>query len=68
MSVCTCDNEDHPNQGVGRGAPEIDILEGEADTILGVGVASQSLQIAPFDIWYMPDYDFIEVYNFTQQL
>ncbi|CAI4494484.1 AQG_2a_G0021570.mRNA.1.CDS.1 [Saccharomyces cerevisiae] len=65
LSVCTCDNEDHPNQGVGRGAPEIDILEGEADTILGVGVASQSLQIAPFDIWYMPDYDFIEVYNFT---
>lgn len=65
LSVCTCDDEDHPNQGVGRGAPEIDILEGEADTILGVGVASQSLQIAPFDIWYMPDYDFIEVYNFT---
>lgn len=65
LSVCTCDGEDHPNQGVGRGAPEIDILEGETDTKLGVGVASQSMQLAPFDIWYMPDYDFIEVYNFS---
>ncbi|QLG71197.1 hypothetical protein HG535_0B02360 [Zygotorulaspora mrakii] len=65
LSVCTCDGESHPNQGVGRGAPEIDVLEAEADTTLGVGVASQSLQIAPFDIWYIPDYEFIEVYNFT---
>ena len=65
LSSCTCDGEDHPNPGVGRGAPEIDIIEAEADTTLGVGVASQSLQIAPFDIWYIPDYDYIEVYNFT---
>ncbi|CCK68455.1 beta-glucan synthesis-associated protein KRE6 KNAG_0A08020 [Huiozyma naganishii CBS 8797] len=65
LSACTCDGEDHPNPGVGRGAPEIDVLEGEVDTVLGVGIASQSLQVAPFDIWYMPDYDFIEVYNFT---
>ncbi|SMN17938.1 similar to Saccharomyces cerevisiae YGR143W SKN1 Protein involved in sphingolipid biosynthesis [Maudiozyma saulgeensis] len=65
LNACTCDGEDHPNQGVGRGAPEIDIIEGEVDTTLNVGVASQSMQIAPFDIWYMPDYDFIEVYNFS---
>lgn len=65
LSVCTCDGEDHPNQGVGRGAPEIDILEGEVDTVIGVGIASQSMQIAPFDIWYIPDYDFIEIYNFS---
>ncbi|CCC70849.1 hypothetical protein NCAS_0F03650 [Naumovozyma castellii] len=65
LSACTCDGEDHPNPGVGRGAPEIDIIEGEVDTTLGVGVASQSLQVAPFDIWYIPDYDFIEIYNFT---
>ncbi|EDO15916.1 hypothetical protein Kpol_480p3 [Vanderwaltozyma polyspora DSM 70294] len=65
LSVCTCDGEDHPNQGTGRGAPEIDILEAEADTTIGVGVASQSLQIAPFDVWYIPDYEFIEIYNFT---
>lgn len=63
LSVCTCDGEDHPNQGVGRGAPEIDIIEGEVDTTIGVGIASQSLQIAPFDIWYIPDYDFVEVHN-----
>ncbi|CAR24695.1 beta-glucan synthesis-associated protein KRE6 [Lachancea thermotolerans CBS 6340] len=68
LSSCTCDGEDHPNQGVGRGAPEIDIIEGSADTYIGgsgVGVASQSLQLAPFDIWYMPDYDFIEIHNST---
>ncbi|CCD23627.1 beta-glucan synthesis-associated protein KRE6 NDAI_0B05950 [Naumovozyma dairenensis CBS 421] len=65
LSACTCDGEDHPNPGVGRGAPEIDIIEGEVDTVIGVGVASQSLQVAPFDIWYIPDYDYIEIYNFT---
>lgn len=66
LSACTCDDEDHPNQGVGRGAPEIDIIEVEADTKLhgtGVGVVSQSYQIAPYDIWYIPDYEFIEIYN-----
>ncbi|SCV04553.1 LAME_0H19350g1_1 [Lachancea meyersii CBS 8951] len=63
LSVCTCDKEDHPNQGTGRGAPEIDIIEAETDTTIGVGLASQSLQIAPFDIWYIPDYDFVEIYN-----
>lgn len=65
LSACTCSGEDHPNPGTGRGAPEIDIIEAEADTTLGVGVASQSLQIAPFDIWYIPDYEFVEIYNFT---
>lgn len=63
LNVCTCDGGEHPNQGTGRGAPEIDAIEGEVDTTLGVGIASQSMQIAPFDIWYMPDYDFIEIYN-----
>ena len=66
LSACTCDGEDHPNLGVGRGAPEIDIIEIETDTSLhgtGVGVASQSYQVAPFDIWYIPDYDFVEIYN-----
>ncbi|CCF57200.1 hypothetical protein KAFR_0C02070 [Kazachstania africana CBS 2517] len=65
LSACTCDGEDHPNPGTGRGAPEIDLIEAEADTVLKVGVASQSLQIAPFDIWYIPDYSFIEIYNFS---
>ncbi|CAR27274.1 hypothetical protein ZYGR_0I05480 [Zygosaccharomyces rouxii] len=65
LSACTCDDEEHPNQGVGRGAPEIDMIEGEVDTKLKTGVASQSLQVAPFDIWYIPDYDFVEIYNFS---
>lgn len=63
LNSCTCKGEDHPNPGVGRGAPEIDAIEAEADTTLKVGVASQSMQLAPFDIWYMPDYKFIEVHN-----
>lgn len=63
LSACTCDGEDHPNPGTGRGAPEIDVIEGEVDTTLKVGVASQSLQVAPYDIWYIPDYDFVEIHN-----
>lgn len=48
-SSCTCSGEDHPgpNVNVGRSSPEIDILE--AQTANGVGEASQSLQVAPFD-------------------
>ncbi|KAG7927499.1 hypothetical protein KL925_002870 [Ogataea polymorpha] len=63
LNSCTCDGEDHPNQGTGRGAPEIDIIEGEVDTGIRNGVASQSFQTAPMDIWYMPDYNFIEIHN-----
>lgn len=65
LSSCTCPGDDHPNAGTGRGAPEIDILEGEVDTNVKVGVASQSYQIAPMDIWYHPDHNFIEIYNDT---
>lgn len=65
LNSCTCQGADHPNQGTGRGAPEIDIVEGAVDTNVGTGVASQSLQIAPMDIWYMPDYNWIEIYNDT---
>lgn len=64
LNVCTCKGEDHPNAGTGRGAPEIDILEGAVDSNIKVGVASQSVQVAPMDIWYMPDYNFIEIYNY----
>lgn len=63
LNSCTCPGEDHPNPGVGRGAPEIDAIEIELNTEVRVGVASQSVQIAPMDIWYIPDYDFIEVHN-----
>ncbi|KAK6459568.1 glucan synthase subunit [Scheffersomyces xylosifermentans] len=63
LNKCTCPGEDHPNPGVGRGAPEIDALEGEISG--GLGRVSQSLQVAPYDIWYMPDYDFIEIHNYS---
>ncbi|KAF3904738.1 hypothetical protein ABW20_dc0100930 [Dactylellina cionopaga] len=64
LNSCTCKGEDHPNAGVGRGAPEIDALEGStAGGTLNLGVASQSSQIAPYDIYYMPDYDFVEIHN-----
>lgn len=63
LNKCTCPGDDHPNPGTGRGAQEIDALEGTVDSTLKVGIASQSLQLAPYDIWYYPDLNFIEVYN-----
>lgn len=63
LNSCTCPGEDHPNRGTGRGAPEIDIIEGEVDSNIKNGVASQSYQLAPFDIWYYPDYNFVEIHD-----
>ncbi|KAG7664122.1 uncharacterized protein J8A68_002376 [[Candida] subhashii] len=65
LNSCTCPGESHPNPGVGRGAPEIDLIEAATGWSPSgeTGVASQSVQLAPFDIWYMPDYSFIEIYN-----
>lgn len=65
LSSCTCRNQEHPTPGKGRGAPEIDLIEGAVSSPPQVvtGVASQSLQVAPMDIWWMPDYHFIEIYN-----
>ncbi|KAK9375129.1 beta-glucan synthesis-associated protein-domain-containing protein [Lipomyces chichibuensis] len=68
LNSCTCKGEDHPNPGTGRGCPEIDALEatsGNINSTYQVGLASQSLQVAPFDIWYMPNYDFIALHNVT---
>ncbi len=59
--VCTADSGEHPSMGKSRSAPEIDALEasvGYLDPPSGaaIGSASQSAQIAPFDIWYQPNY------------
>lgn len=53
-SACTCKGEDHPgpNVGVGRGAPEIDIIEAQINVADAIGEVSQSLQTAPFDDYY----------------
>ncbi|KAF2131119.1 glycoside hydrolase family 16 protein [Dothidotthia symphoricarpi CBS 119687] len=68
LPSCTCKGEDHPNSGKSRSAPEIDALEGSVQYLgpgetNAVGVVSQSFQAAPFDVWYMPDYDYTEVYD-----
>jgi len=68
LPACTCSNQDHPNPGKSRTAPEIDALEAsvtflEEGNQAGIGVASQSAQFAPFDIWYQPNYDFVAIYD-----
>ncbi|KAL9114546.1 MAG: hypothetical protein Q9227_001627 [Pyrenula ochraceoflavens] len=66
LPSCTCSGEDHPNTGTSRSAPEIDALEasvGFLDKENQIGMVSQSFQVAPFDIWYQPDYNFVEVPN-----
>ncbi|KAJ7498599.1 beta-glucan synthesis-associated [Mycena latifolia] len=58
LSACSCPGSDHPGPdvSVGRGAPEIDILEAEKDKAGVAGqVVSQSAQFAPFT----HDYDYI---------
>jgi beta-glucanase (GH16 family) len=60
LPACTCNGEDHPTPGKSRSAPEIDVIEASVGSLdaLGnqVGVGSQSFQVAPFDIWYQPNY------------
>lgn len=54
--ICTATVE-HPSPGIGRGAPEIDVLEAAADDqqfpTVKIGSASQSAQFAPFNYnWF----------------
>jgi beta-glucanase (GH16 family) len=68
FASCTCDGEDHPTPGVGRGAPEIDIIEVSADWAgMNHSVATQSFQVAPFDVFWEPNYNFMETphYQFS---
>lgn len=62
LNSCTCPGEDHPSPGKGRGAPEIDVIEVGATSgypgPAGLPIATQSFQVAPFDIWYHPNYNF----------
>ncbi|PCH39742.1 glycoside hydrolase family 16 protein [Wolfiporia cocos MD-104 SS10] len=56
LSACTCPGGDHPGPSVsvGRGVPEIDVLEAQ---VAGGnrGQVSQSMQLAPFDYGYFFD-------------
>ncbi|KAF2141402.1 glycoside hydrolase family 16 protein [Aplosporella prunicola CBS 121167] len=67
LPACTCRGQDHPNPGKSRSAPEIDVIEASNAALDEkgnfIGVVSQSAQLAPFDVWYHPDYDFMEVYD-----
>jgi len=65
LPSCTCAGEDHPTPGTGRGAPEIDVFEGSADPQLKLGIVTQSYQVAPFDIFWQPDYDHFAIPNFN---
>jgi beta-glucanase (GH16 family) len=59
LPSCTCPGEDHPTPGKGRGAPEIDIIEvGATYSPDYMPIATQSYQVAPFDIWYHPNYNY----------
>jgi beta-glucanase (GH16 family) len=59
LSSCTCPGEDHPTPGKGRGAPEIDIIEvGATYPPYNMPIATQSYQVAPFDIHWYPNYNF----------
>ncbi len=69
LPACTCKGQDHPSPGYSRSAPEIDALEAQIEFMKppagdGVGGASQSIQIAPFDIWYRPNPEWQEIYDY----
>jgi beta-glucanase (GH16 family) len=65
LPACSCVGEDHPSPGRSRSAPEIDVFEASVGNLDAtgnmVGVVSQSAQFAPFDIFYEPDYGFVEL-------
>ncbi|ERF76947.1 hypothetical protein EPUS_02659 [Endocarpon pusillum Z07020] len=69
LPACTCKGADHPSPGKSRSAPELDALESSVHTLDSagnqVGVVSQTFQLAPFDIWYQPNTDYMEVYDYS---
>lgn len=66
LTSCGCKGSDHPTPGTGRGAPEIDIIEVSGDWGgMGIAVATQSYQVAPFDVWWYPNYEFMETPDYS---
>ncbi|KAL3422415.1 hypothetical protein PVAG01_06571 [Phlyctema vagabunda] len=72
LPACTCKNQDHPSPGNSRSAPEIDAIEASVGYLgpgaydASTGHASQSFQAAPFDVFYAPDQQYMEVYDNSQ--
>ncbi|KIK08000.1 glycoside hydrolase family 16 protein [Laccaria amethystina LaAM-08-1] len=54
LSACSCSGSDHPGPkyNVGRGVPEVDIIETQVDVSRFVGQVSQSYQCAPYNYQY----------------
>lgn len=68
LSSCTCTGADHPTPGTGRGAPEIDVVEATVGAFRpdqNTGVVSQSLQTAPFDLFWTSNADYLAVNNYS---
>lgn len=68
LPSCVCDKSQSIGDGHGRSAPEIDIIEASVAAVSDssiVGVVSQTFQVAPFDEFYEPDFQFVEIYNDT---
>jgi beta-glucan synthesis-associated protein KRE6 len=64
LSSCTCKGEDHPNQDTDRGAPKINVIKGSVGQDNRIGAATQRYQVAPSDIWYRPNYAFVQIPNY----
>ncbi|OMH82810.1 putative beta-glucan synthesis-associated protein [Zancudomyces culisetae] len=62
LSACVC-NGNHPSPGIGRGAPEIDIIEGSVD-VGGLPNVSMSYQMAPFDEGYRIKESAYRIFNY----
>ncbi|CAG8449491.1 12000_t:CDS:2 [Ambispora leptoticha] len=62
LNKCTCPGEDHPSPGIGRGAPEIDVLEAFVDPNNRAQI-SQSAQFAPFDAKQQVDKRHVSIYS-----
>jgi beta-glucanase (GH16 family) len=54
LSACSCPGSDHPGPrvNVGRGVPEIDVIETQIDLATFMGQVSQSFQTAPYNYHY----------------
>lgn len=54
VSACTCPGSDHPGPtvNIGRGVPEIDIIETQINTSVMQAQVSQSYQTAPYNYQY----------------
>lgn len=65
LSACTCPGSDHPGPSTskGRGAPEIDIIEANVNLTTLRGDASQSMQIAPYNVNYQFNVDGTKIYD-----